>query len=221
MMSIKQRYGYPLGMVAYLCLIRQRGEGNILDGIEIFAALGAMAGTPQFLAYLTQFLPNAERAGAHVFDQQRYAMAAKECLQLCLCSYRHFSRGGAMVSSHHERALRRNKPTAWIARMGVHSRIRKGSHRLQVLLGLTAWRYINQGSLFPGNSPHHECRRSLSYQWALNLLPFFLENSVAISMELAEVLRRGAFTTMAQQFAAISVGEEVGQEGNKEVPFMG
>ena len=196
---MKQEPKYPPGMVAYLCLVRRRGEGHILDDIGfrgIVAIYGSTPGTPEFSTYLTQLLENPERAGTCAFDQQKYTTAAKECLQLCLCSYRYFSKG-AMESSHRGKALRRNKPSAWIARMGVRSRIRKGQHHCKVQL--KASMYIHQDASFPDNSPQHEYCQSLSYQWALDLLPFFLENST-ISLELAELLRRRTFTTMAQQF---------------------
>ena len=190
---------FPPGMVAFLYLVRQRQEGYILDDIGFSGVLGSnscVPATPEFLTYLSQLLETPERSGTHFFDQQRYTAAAVECLQLCLCSHHKFSEG-IMESVHHDRILRGSKPLAWIARMGVHSRIRKGRHHLQALL--KASRYTHQYSSFPDNSPQHECYRSLSYQWALDLLPFFLENS-AISSELAEVLRRRTFTTMAQQF---------------------
>jgi hypothetical protein len=197
-MNIKQQHIYPPGMVAYLYLVRERGEGYILDDIGFFSVHGlARQSTHQFLTYLTQLLENPERSGTHGFDQQRYTAAAKECLQLCLFSHRNFSKG-LMESDHCDRALRRSKPSAWIARMGVHSRSWKGRHHLQVLVR-KASRYINQYHSFAENSPEHEYYRSLSYRWALDLLPLFLEKS-AISLELAEVLRRRTFTTMVQQF---------------------
>jgi hypothetical protein len=199
-MNINKRHTYPPGMVAYLCLVRQRGEGYILDDIGFRGIVTAHRcmplSTPEFLTYLTRFLENPERAGTRVFDQQRYTAAAKECLQLCLCSYRHFSKE-VMESGLYDRALRRSKPSAWIARMGIHSRIRKGRHYLQ--LQLKASKYIGQYTSFPANSPQHEYYQSLSYRWALDLLPLFLEKC-AISLELAELLRRRTFTTMAQKF---------------------
>ena len=186
-------------MVASLYLVRQRGEGYILDDIGLSGIIGNHAyigGTLEFLTYLTQLLENPEHSGTHIFDQQRYTAAAKECLQLCLCSHHKFS-DGFMGFVHRDMALRRSKPSAWIARMGVCSRIRKGRHYCKVQL--KASRYIFQYPPFPKNSPEHEYYRSLSYRWALDLLPFLLENA-AISLELAEVLRRRTFTTMAQQF---------------------
>ena len=189
---------FPPGMVASLYLVRQRGEGHVLDDTGFSGIHGINScngGTPEFLTYLAQLLENSERSGPRVFDQQRYAAAAKECLQLFLCSYHHFSKG----VGHRDRALRRNKPAAWMARMGLRnrSRIQKGRHHFKVLL--KASMYIIQDPSFPEDSPQHEYYRSLSYRWALDLLPSFLENS-AISLELAEVLRRRTFTTMAQQF---------------------
>jgi hypothetical protein len=183
-------------MIAYLCLVRQRGGPHILDDIGFPGILGInsyIQGTREFLTYLTRLLQNPERSGTRVFDQQRYTTAAKECLQLCLCSYRDFSKGTA-ESGHRDKALRRNKPFAWIARMGVRSRIWKARHHFKV-----RDREMQQHASFPENSPKHEYYRSLSYRWALDLLPFFLGNS-AISLELVEVLRRCTFTTMAQKF---------------------
>jgi hypothetical protein len=125
------------GISATLYLIRQRGEGYILDDIGLSGLAGidsfATRRTPEFLTYLTQLLGNPERSGTQVFDQQRYTAAAKECLQLCLCSHHNFSKG-VMEYGHRDRAFRRSKPSAWIARMGVHSRIWKGRHHLQVRL---------------------------------------------------------------------------------------
>jgi len=194
--DIKHFFNFPPGMVTYLYLVRQRGEGYLLDDIGfsgITDVHGGVIGTPEFLTYLTQLLENPERSGTHVFDQQRYTTAAKECLELCLCNYRDFSKG-ATESGHRDKALRRSKPSAWIARMGVRSRIWKARHQchLQVL-------DISVEASFPANSPQHEYYRSRSYQWALDLLPLFLENS-AISLELAEVLRKRTFTTMAPKF---------------------
>jgi hypothetical protein len=194
--DIKQLTFLP-GKVAYLNLIHRRGE-YLLDDIRSSVAEVHLFvnGIPEFLTYLTQLLENPERSGTHVFDQWRYTTAAKECLQLCLCNYRDFFKR-ATESGHHDRALRRTKPSAWIARMGVRSRIRKGRHHLQVQLKPSM--YFLQHHSFPDNSPKHDYYRSMSYRWALDLLPFFLDNS-AISLELAEVLRRRTFTTMAQKF---------------------
>jgi hypothetical protein len=193
-------------MVAYLYLVRQQGEGYLLDDMGfsgIIDVYGWAGGTPDFLTYLTQLLENPERSGTHVFDQQRYTSAAKECLQLCLCNYHNFSNfsyfsKGAKESGYHHRALRRNRPSAWIARMGVRNRIQMGRHQLQVLPKASTIEQIPDPS-FPENSPQHGYYQSMAYQWALDLLPFFLENS-AISLELAEVLHRHTFTMMAQQF---------------------
>ena len=199
-LCIKNRklYSPPPGMVAYLNLVRRRGEGYLLDDIgfsQITEAGGYLDGTPEFLTYLTELLGNPERSGTRFFDQQRYTTAAKECLQLCLCSHHHFSKG-VLESVHHDRELRRNRPSAWIKRMGVRSRIWKARH----LPLLKASIYIEQhDDSFPEKSLEHEYYRSLSYKWALDLLPFLLENS-AISLDLAEALRRCTFTTMVQEF---------------------
>ena len=189
-----KKLNFPPGMVAYLSLVRQRGEGYFLDDIRfsgIEEVHGDVRGTKEFLTYLTQLLENPERSGTHFFDQQRYATAAKECMQLCLCSHCDISER-ARESGHHDRALHRNKPSAWRTRIGV---LVEASHHFKVLRKAD----ISQHASFSENSPEHEYYRSVSYQWALDLLPFFLANST-ISLELAEVLRRCNFTTMAQNF---------------------
>jgi hypothetical protein len=161
--NTKQTPVYPPGLVASLYLVRQQGEGYILDDIGFSGIVGINSYRPdtlEFLTYLTQLLENPERSGTQVFDQQKYTAAAKECLQLYLCSHPNFSKG-ILEFGHHDRALRRSKPSAWIARMGSHSRIRKGWHHLQVQL--KASRHIYQYYSFPHNSPQHERYRYLSY----------------------------------------------------------
>jgi hypothetical protein len=200
-LSIKDKtlHNPPSGMIAYLNLVRRQGEGYLLDDIgfsTIYEAGGWSAGAPEFLTYLIELLENPERSGTHFFHQQRYTTAAKECLQLCLCSYRHFSKG-AMGSSHGDRALRRSKPSAYRARMGVHGRILEARQHFKAQLKASI--YIVQDNSFPENSPEHKHYQSKAYQWALGLLPHFLEKS-GISLELAEVLRTCTFTMMAQQF---------------------
>ena len=148
-------------------------------------------------------MENPERSGSHVFDQHRYTTAAKECLQLFLCSHRKFSKGATAELTCHAKVLLRKKPWAWKARLGVHSRIRKAIRHLTVQW----WKSFGAGrkiflprASFPRTSPKHECYRLFSYRWALDLLPFLLERS-AISLELVHVLhRRATFSTMAQEF---------------------
>jgi len=204
-----------LGIKASSYLIRQQREGHILDdtgfsalwGMQYYPVLGAIStshsttSTLKFLAYFKGILENPERSKTHVFDQQRYSSASKECLQICLCNHHHFS-NRAVEFIHRDNALRRSKPWLWRRRLGIYSRIRKCRHRFKVqrrkLLTPTIIR-IDKNTSFLDNSPEHEYCRSLSYRWALDLLPFFLERS-AISLDLAEVLRRCTFTTMGQKF---------------------
>jgi hypothetical protein len=202
-MGAKQPYTLGIGIVASSYLIWQQGEGHILDNTGLFGAyritsnlkdIDFAPGTKEFFSYLTGFLKNSEQSGTCFFDQKHYATAAKECLQLYLCSHRNFSKGSTEFS-YHDKALCRNKPWEWVARLGVHSRMWKARHHFKVQQHKTL-----KHSSFPENSPEHQCYRSLSYRWALDLLPFFLERSV-ISLELANVLRSCTFTTMAWKFA--------------------
>jgi hypothetical protein len=200
--SEKQLYTLRAGIAASLSLI-QKQEGYILDVIGFSRDFPLfLGGTPQYITYFMELLESPERLGTHIFDQKRYATAAKECLQLYLCSHCNFSKG-ATEFAHHDKALCRNKPWEWVARLGVHSRIRKARHHFKVQQhkSLKAHTYIShiQSSSFPKNAREHEYLRFLTYQWALDLLPFFLERS-AISLELADVLRSCTFTTMAQKF---------------------
>ena len=198
------------GMVASSYLIWKRGERRTLDDTGLFGAhlriiyqreyVSLPPGAREFFSYLTRFLKNPDRSGPSFFDKQRYATAAKECLQLYLCSHHNFSKR-ATESAHRDKALRRYKPWEWVARLGVHSRIRMGRHHFKFirLQSIDAWRIYHQDDSFPENSPEHEYCRSLTYRWALNLLPFFLERS-AVSLELANVLDSCTFTMMAWGF---------------------
>lgn len=195
------------GIIASSYLARQRGEGHILDDAGFSEITGmysnapkTRAGTSTFFTYFKELLESPERSGTLVFDEQRYATAAKECLQLGLCDHHNFSRE-ATESTRRDKALRRNKPSAWLTRLGVHSKIWKARHRLEVLQrrSVEARISIDLQTSFPQKSPEHEYCRSLSYRWSLDLLPFFLEKS-AISLELADVLRGCTFTTMGWKF---------------------
>jgi hypothetical protein len=206
----KQPYAFHPGIVASLYLTQHWGEGRFLDDTELFGANGIIShqrfvlafGSQEFFSYFTELLESPERSSTHLFDQKQYAMAAKECLQLYLCSYHHFSKG-ATEFAYRDKVLCRNKPSAWISRLGVHSRIRKGRHhfKVQQFNSVKAQIFISQVAIAPENFPKHEPEyyQFLSYRWALDLLPLFLERS-AISLELADVLRSCTFTTMAWKF---------------------
>jgi len=178
-------------------IFRQPGEGHSLDIIH--SRYGFFPGTAPFFAYFADLLENPRRSGTGSFDQQRYATAAKECLQLYLHSHHSFSMG-ATESALRDKALRRYKPSAWRARLGVHSRIRKGRNYMKVQQGKKfSERFFMQGSSPRINSPTHEQFRSMAYQWALDLLPFLLQRS-AISLELTKALHCHTFAMMAQIF---------------------
>jgi len=187
-----------LGIFASSDLVHQPVEGQILDAI--YSRYGLEPGTQDFFAYFAELLEDPGRSGTGSFDQQRYATAAKECLQLYLYNHHSFSMQ-ATESALRDKALRRHKPSAWIARLGVHSRIRKGRNYVEVRQGkFFKHRFIEEHpSSFPKKYPEREYCRFLSYQWALDLLPFLLEKS-AISFELAKVLRCRTFAITAQRF---------------------
>ena len=187
------------GMVASVYLVRQQGEGHILDDMgfpEGYSSLFYVEATERFWTYFIELLEDPERSGTHAFDQERYATAAKECLQLYLCSHHKFSKG-ATQSACRDKLLLRNQPWAWKARMGVYSRVWESRRHLKVRQSKPLFNY--QHTSFPENSPEHEYYRSLSYQWALDILPFLLERS-EISFELAEVIRGCTFAMMAFEF---------------------
>jgi hypothetical protein len=194
-------------IVTSLYLGRQRGEGYIFDDTELSELLNSRpqgkmctTGTLEFLAYFAELLEDPERSKTHFFDSQSYATASKECLQLCLSNHRRFSKG-MLESDHGDKALRRSKPFAWIRQLGVHTRIRKCRRQLNVRQRKSLKRRItiDQYVSLAIDSPEYEYYRSLSYRWALDLLPFLLERS-SISLELAGVLRRSTFARMAQKF---------------------
>ena len=191
-------FPFPPGLVASLYLVRQQGEAHILDDMgfsEIVATDSYFAGTKEFLAYFI-LLENPERSGSRAFDQQRYAIAAMECLQLYLCSHQKFSKG-ATESACRDKVLLWSQPWAWKVRLGIYSRVRKGRHHLK--FQQRKWLDIRVDASFPESSSQHEYYRALSYQWALDLLPLFLERS-EISLELAEVIHGCTFAMMASGF---------------------
>jgi len=197
----KSNFWITPGISAFLCLVRQQ-QGPILDDVG-FSGIWRMTrsfiiqdGMDNFCAYFAELLENPHRSGTHILDQQRYATAAKECVELCLCSPRNFSKGAIEIAC--DKGLRRNKPWVWIVRLGVHSRIRKARQHLvrQQNIRTDVYQYAS----LPEDSPNHEYYRVMAYKWALYLLPFLLEKS-GISLELAEVLRSRTFATMAQRFA--------------------
>ena len=195
-------YHFPgifLGIFASSYLAHQPVEGEILDAI--YSCHGYTNGTQDFFAYFAELLEDPGRSGTASFDQQRYATAAGECLQLYLYNHHSFSMG-ATESALRDKALRRHKPSAWIARLGVHSRIRKGRNYVEARQGkFFKHRSIEEHpSSFPETSPEREYCLFLSYRWALDLLPFLLEKS-AITFELAKVLRCCTFAMMAQRFS--------------------
>jgi hypothetical protein len=192
------RNPYPLlHRILASYIIRQPGEGHMPDAIH--SRYGFLPATSQFFVYFAELLENPRRSGTGTFDQQRYATAAEECLQLYLYSHRRFSMG-ATASALRDKALRRHKPSAWIARLGVHSRIRKGRNYVRVQQGKKfSESFFIQNSSPLINSPTHEHFRSMAYQWALDLLPFLLEKS-AISLELTKALHCRTFAMMAQGF---------------------
>ena len=188
-------------IVDVLYPISLAGEGRILDRTGVFGANGIyIHGTSKFFMYLMELLESPERSGIHIVDQQWYATTAKECLQLFLCSHRNFSKGATDFACY-DKAIRRNKPWEWVARLGVHSRIRSGRRQFKLLQcrSIRARAFFSQDHSFPENSPENKYYRFLSYRWALDLLPFLLEKS-AISSELADVLHGCTFTTMAWKF---------------------
>ena len=195
---------FPPGLVASLYLVRQQGEGHILDDLGLSGIWASHVETPEaskFLTYFIDLLENPERSGTHFFGQHRYTTTAKELLQLCLCSHHKFPKG-AMESTRHNKVLLRNKPWAWKARLGIHSRIRTAMRHVTVRRwkSLTARNTsIYQHITFPQGFSGHENYQFLAYQWRLDLLPILLEKS-AISSELADVLRTRTFTKMAQRF---------------------
>ena len=90
------------GEMASWYLVSQWGQGHILEMIGFGGTLEILSDDdftfinfyPRFFTYLAELLENPRRTGTHVFYQQRYATAAKECLQLCLCSHNTFLKVG-------------------------------------------------------------------------------------------------------------------------------
>jgi hypothetical protein len=180
-------------MEVHLYMIRYWGDGHIIED----------SGFPRdsdYADYFVELLESPERSGTHIFDQKRYATAAKECLQLYLCSHRDFSKGATEFACR-DMAICRSKPWAWVARLGVRSRIRKGRRHFKALRrqSIKASYMVYWDYSFPEKFPEHQYDRFLSYRWALDLLPFLLEQS-PVSLELADVLRGCTLAMMAWRF---------------------
>ena len=112
-----------------------------------------------------------------------------------------FSKAATQFTLHNQ-TLHQSKPLRWVAWLGVHSRIWKARHhfKVQQLNSVKAQEiYQTQTDSYPEHSPEHQYLLFLSYRWALDLLPLFLERS-AISLELANVLHHCTFTMMAWKF---------------------
>jgi hypothetical protein len=171
--NLKLTPGLGPGMVASSYLIRQWGEGHILDETGFLGAYGIypdnqsiflLPGTQEFFNYLTGFLENPVQSGICFFDQLQYAIAAKECLQLYLCSHQIFSKRATEFACY-DKVLCRNKPWKWLAQLGIHSRIWKARHHLKVQqLNSVKAQVIYQGDSYPENSPEHQYLHFLSYQ---------------------------------------------------------
>ena len=130
----KSYFWIPLGISAFLYLVRQQ-QGPILDDIGFFGiwqrtshSLYIQRGMDEFCAYFAELLENPDRLGTHIFDQQRYVTATKECVELCSCSPRKFSKVAIEVTC--DKGLRRNKPWVWMVQLGLHSRIQKARQHL-------------------------------------------------------------------------------------------
>ena len=87
------------GIAASLYFIHQQ-QGDVLDDVGFSGiwqttpnGVAIQNGIDAFCAYFAELLENPRRSGTYIFDQQQYVTAAKECLKLCLCCCRNFSKG--------------------------------------------------------------------------------------------------------------------------------
>ena len=173
--NVKHQSIFPPGMVALLYLVRQQGEGHILDDMGlsgIYASNSPVIGAEAFFTYFIDLLRNTARSGTHTFDEQRCATAAKECLELWLCSHRNFSME-AKESACRDKELLRNKPWAWKTRLGVHRGIQRTMHHLTVQRR-KLFKLGRKGTLqflSPRSPSEHDDYRFLAYQWGLDILP--------------------------------------------------
>lgn len=173
-MSTKKPHTLVAGIVVLSYLIWQRGEGHTLDDRIVWSRQSNFSQWghiftikhSRVFSYLTNFLESPEWSWTHTFDQQQYATAAKECLQLCLFSHHNFSRGAAEFTCHNK-VMRRSKPWGWIAWLGVHSRIRNERRHFTLLQRRSIdalGSIIYQHHPFLENSPKHQYCQFLSYR---------------------------------------------------------
>jgi hypothetical protein len=187
------------GITASLYLVRQR-QGHILDDVGFygiwrasFRGVTLQNGTDEFCAYFAKLLKNPGRSGTHVFDQQRYATAAKECLELCLCSHHNFSKGTVEFTCYkgapEEQTLGVDSPD-WGSTAGYGKPgsiwFDCGQLSINMLPFLKPLPSTNTTDPWRTNG-HWMCSHS------------FWRNRT-FRLELADVLRRRTFTTMAYSF---------------------
>jgi hypothetical protein len=146
----------------------------------------------EYLEYLFDLLEKPERSGAYALSGQMFASAVRDCLDLYLCNRRLLQKRRSRCDRWHA-GMRRMIPWLWRVRFGIPNvyhrkrlgrksrvfNICRGSHRVS----------------FPGVEGY----QLALYEWALIVLPFFLENSL-VSRELADHSSRSTFSMVSVRF---------------------
>ena len=160
---------FPPGLVASLYWVRQHGEGHILDDMGLYGIYDITGEVEGTTDFLTYFVQLLENP----------------------------ERSGTHTFDQRRYATAAKESLQLY--LCNHHKFSKGATDSDLHDKVLQWQYISQHDCPPQGSSKYEHYRSLAYEWALDLLPIFLEES-AISLELADVLRSCTFTKMAQQF---------------------
>lgn len=146
----------------------------------------------EYLEYLCDLLEKPERSGAYTLDGQMFASAVRDCLDFYLCNRRLLQKRRSRCDRWHYR-MRRTTPWLHRVRFGtlnVYHQKRPG-RKTRVFNPSRGSRRV----AFPGVEGY----QLASYEWALMVLPFFLENSV-VSLELADYLSHSTFSIVSVRF---------------------
>ncbi|KIM37526.1 hypothetical protein M413DRAFT_257021 [Hebeloma cylindrosporum] len=144
----------------------------------------------EYLKYLYNLLEEPKRSGIYALNAQTFAGAVMECLSLYLCNRAFFQKRRSRFEPWRARR-RRTSPWLWRMRFGPCNIYHRNHPK--------AGTFDRRRGSRPVASPGLEDYQVALYEWALIVLPFFLENS-AVSPDLAEHLSRSTFSINSVRF---------------------
>jgi hypothetical protein len=147
----------------------------------------------QYLEYLYDLLEKPERSGSYALNSQMFANAVRHCLELYLCNRRlEFQKRRSQCDRWYA-GRRRETPWIWRVRFGTRSIYHPKRP------GQKAKSFNTCRGSRPVAFSGVEGYQLALYEWALIVLPFFLESS-ELSPELADYLDRSTFLMVSVRF---------------------